>query len=567
MFLKVSIDMPLQWQYNHLVIPLSISIAFVLVLLGLSVRWREHPMTRPYVILMGCALIWLITSLIEIVTLNLQLSLLAADLSFLGTTFVPLAWVSIIMTYNNQGPLLRRWLPWLSIVPLLTNIIIWTNSWHHLWRGDSYRDLTTTWFPISVYNYGPWFYVVHSPYSLLLILGAMFLMWRLYTRRKNYRVPVVIMLTAFNLILVVELLHQAGIDPLPHYTATPLVFPISGSLIAIALFRHHILDLRPIARDLVLENMLELMIVLDNLDRITDFNTTAQRNLFQGHTVVIGMYIGTMLSEWNTETGFTNDTLRINEMTIRQNGEDRIYQIRISPIIESNGEKYGTLLLMRDITSRKQAEKTIYEQVHQMAIMDERQRLARELHDSVSQSLFAARTLADLLPRAIEIKPEKVPDYAFSIQQLIHGATAEMRLILLELYPDALIKTDIGTILKYLCDAHTGSTKTPIDFFAAPQIHLDQESHIMFFRIAQEALHNINKHADANSVRVELTERSGVVQLVIQDNGCGFDPSTITSDHFGLANMAQRANHGHAILKVVSKIDQGTTITLTREPS
>ena len=512
---------------------------------------------------MFCVLVWITTSLLESVILNLQMSLLIADFSFLPITFFPIAWLYLVMTYVGKGKQFYRILPWFIIIPILTNVIIWTNPLHHLWRGDSYRDLATTWFPITIYDYGQWF-TVHLIFSLSLAFFAMFLLIRtLFFREKVYRVQIIILLVALNLPLSIEILHWLGIDPIQHYNASILTFPISGLLVGWVMLRHNFLDLMPIARDLVVESMEDLVLVLDGQRRLIDVNPAVRQDLFQGDRTIVGASIDDLLPEQRDVITkiIKNNALR-EEIEICRDSKPQTYEITISSILHPYIGNAGWLLLLRDITDRKQAEQAYYQQMQQVILLEERQRLARELHDSVNQTLFAARMLADLLPKAIDTKPDKIPEYAINIQQLIHGASAEMRLVLLELYPDALIETDLGTVIKQLCNAYVGSTGTPVDFFATPQIHLEKNAQLAFYRIAQEALHNISKHTQATKVSVKLINSDNIIRLCIQDNGAGFDRNHTPPDHFGLKNMVDRANGVNADIDIVSNINEGTTITV-----
>lgn len=556
-----------QWHYTPLVIPMGFSIGLIIALMVLGYRQRQNPLALPFLLLMGESLIWMSMSLLEVSTLNLELSLFFADASFLGITFLSVTWLYISLIYTGARQHLRRLLPWLLIVPVLTNVIIWTNPLHHLWRGDSYRDLTTTWFPISVYNYGWWFYNVHIPFAFILtFLATFFLLRSLLFRNKVYRVQIIVMLAALYLPLTLDIIDRMGFEPIPYYNSSTLVFPISGLLVGWSLLRLQFLNLMPIARDRVVENMESLMVVLDLQHRVVDVNPAAKRHLMRGKTDIIGMPIQQVFhNDADLVTRIINKVYLNQEIKLDQFGEARTYALQVSPITYRSGGVAGQLLLLNDITERKNTERTLNEQAQQVAILEERQRLAQELHDSVNQTLFAAGALADLLPKAIELKPEKVQEYALSIQQLTHGATAQMRLILLELYPDALIQADLSTILKHLCVAHTGDTGTPIDFTASPHIQLERDDQMAFYRITQEALQNIRKHTEATRIIVKLSKHDDTMILMIQDDGIGFDVTDTPAGHFGLQNMRQRAEAVGARLEIVSAVNQGTKITITKD--
>lgn len=558
-----------QWQYNHLAIPLVLGVLISIILLTLAVRRRGNPLALPFFAFIFCVFILALNSLLEILTLNLELSLFFADLSFLGVTFLAVTWLGVVMTYAGKTKRFMRRLPLIVLIPTLTNIVIWTNPLHHLWRSDSYRDLTTTWFPVSVYNYGPWYYTIHMGYNYLITVISLYMLWMAFTiKGRVYRSQISILASAFLLPYAIEMMNIFGIQPIPHYNSSTLFLPISGAIIAWGFLRYDLLELTPIARDLVVESMRDLMLVLDNQNRIIDINPAAREKLFGGSTRIVGMNLDRLIEHQdNLLSSLQNNHTNHSEVQLESGANEQVYETHFSPITDSSGNTAGQLLILRDITSRKQAEKAFYEQVQQVAVLEERQRLARELHDSVSQSLFAARTLADLLPRAIDKKPEKVSEYAFNIQQLIQGTTAEMRLVLLELYPDALTETELGIIIKHLCDAHTGATGIEVEFKAASQILLESAQQIVFYRITQEALNNIRKHTQATQVKVHLTKSDNIIELLIEDNGVGFDTTQIPTDHFGLKNMRERANSIDAKFEIRSEIDCGTSIKLVKEMS
>jgi len=207
----------------------------------------------------------------------------------------------------------------------------------------------------------------------------------------------------------------------------------------------------------------------------------------------------------------------------------------------------------------------LFEQAQSVAVLHERQRVAQELHDSVNQDLFAASTYADLLPKAISKKPELVPQYAQDISRLIRGAVAQMRMILIELHPSTLVTTGLGVLIQQLCDVFSRQTDIPV-VLSVNDIKIILEEHIQvaLYRIVQEALHNIEKHAEATQVRTILQITDRQVELIVEDNGSGFNMDTITEVHFGLRGMQERAQSIAAEFLIESQIGVGTKISLRK---
>lgn len=206
----------------------------------------------------------------------------------------------------------------------------------------------------------------------------------------------------------------------------------------------------------------------------------------------------------------------------------------------------------------------LYTQSQHVAVLRERQRMAQELHDSVNQHLFAASTYAELLPKALERQPDVVSQYARDIRHLIQSALAQMRMILIELHPDALVKTSLAVILKQLCEAFTRQTGITVDFRANVQAQLVAEEQIAVYRIAQESLHNIEKHAQATQVYVHVQVDAGGLSLYIADDGVGFHRDGITELQFGVKGIEERAHGIGATITIDSIIDKGTEIRLSK---
>ena len=202
----------------------------------------------------------------------------------------------------------------------------------------------------------------------------------------------------------------------------------------------------------------------------------------------------------------------------------------------------------------------LYEQAQFAATIEERQRLARELHDAVTQTLFSSSLIADVLPRLWERNPEEGRRRLEELRQLTRGALAEMRTLLMELRPSALVEVELGDLLRQLSEAFNGRSRIPIQVNIDGSMQISPDVKIGLYRIVQEALNNIAKHAGASQVNLDLRSRPDGLELRIEDNGCGFDLSNISSDHLGLKIMMERSKEIGVQLTVNSQIGVGTTI-------
>jgi signal transduction histidine kinase len=208
----------------------------------------------------------------------------------------------------------------------------------------------------------------------------------------------------------------------------------------------------------------------------------------------------------------------------------------------------------------------LYEQVEQAAVLEERQRLARELHDSVSQALYGivlgtrtARTLLDRESVNEEAKTKLANplDYVLS---LADAGLAEMRALIFELRPDALKTEGLVSALDRMVSAQRARHNLEIEPALCQEPELTLAAKEALYRIAQEALNNIVKHAHAKRVEVRLYEQAGWVRLEVQDDGAGFDPQRDYPGHMGLQSMRERAERLGGALEISSTLEQGTLL-------
>jgi two-component system nitrate/nitrite sensor histidine kinase NarX len=205
----------------------------------------------------------------------------------------------------------------------------------------------------------------------------------------------------------------------------------------------------------------------------------------------------------------------------------------------------------------------LYKDAQTLAVLEERQKLARSLHDAINQSLFSAGLIAEVLPRLWEREPEEARRSLEDLRRLTRGALAEMRSMLVELRPSALTDTDLGDLLRLLGNAFTGRTNVPAVVTVTGGGTLPAEAQVVLYRICQEALNNIAKHAKASAVEIDVRYEPGAVELHIRDNGRGFDSSEQSPPgHYGLSMMRERAETVGALLTVTSQPGHGTELVV-----
>ena len=204
----------------------------------------------------------------------------------------------------------------------------------------------------------------------------------------------------------------------------------------------------------------------------------------------------------------------------------------------------------------------LYGQAQALAVLEERQRLARNLHDAVNQSLFSAGLIAEVLPRLWDRDQVLARQSLEDLRRLTRGAMAEMRALLAELRPSTLTDAELGDLLRLLGNAFTGRTNVPTNVTVVGKGALPAEVQVAIYRVCQEALNNVAKHAGASTVEINLKHEDTAIELSIHDDGLGFVPERTTSGHYGLGMMRERAEAVGALLSITSQPGHGTELTI-----
>jgi PAS domain S-box-containing protein len=324
---------------------------------------------------------------------------------------------------------------------------------------------------------------------------------------------------------------------------------------------------------------------------ITSWNRGAEQLFGYSADEAVGRSIFLIIpSDRRTEEEEVLRRLRLGEKidhfdTIRQSKDGRLIPISltVSPIRDKNGAIIGASKVARDMTERVRAEEEL-RRVNQeledrvrvrtaqraqlfmrlvVAQEDERQRIARELHDQLGQQMTALRlTLETLKPLAVD-RPELYMQVE-ALQELTRKLDQDIAFRVWELTPAVLQDVGLATALEQYVThwSKRFGVHAEVHVIRATGTSLTRDMETTMYRFAQEALNNVAKHAKAGRVDVALEYAPGYVSLIVEDNGIGFTPSAslTTSGGFGLIGMRERAALAGAEFQIESAPDQGTTL-------
>ncbi|PKN94706.1 MAG: hypothetical protein CVU44_02535 [Chloroflexi bacterium HGW-Chloroflexi-6] len=345
------------WSPNAYAALMFISAIVTLALAYAAWRRRTAPGAITFTFLMLSAAEWSASYAISLSILSNQLEpyLFWSNIRYLGISGTPLAWILFALQYAGYEKLLnRRNIALLSIPPIANILLAWTDHWHNLMRGTV--GLTTfgslTLLDVSL---GPawWFYLI---YSYLLVVTGVILLLRALARQNLYRGQAITLMLGALAPVITSVMYATRINPIHPIDLTPFGFVLTGVAFFSAFFRYRALDLTPIARDAVFENMSDGIIVLDTQGRVTDVNPTIESYLQRERASFVGQPVTEAFASLpDFLASLDNSADAKTELAINKNGEWFYFDLRVSSLYDQRGMLRGRLAVWRHVTELHQA--------------------------------------------------------------------------------------------------------------------------------------------------------------------------------------------------------------------
>ncbi len=357
----------MHWQSIPYVSPVVASAVISAWLAFSAWRRRPKPGALSFSLLMLAVAQWSLGYALELLSSNLSTKLFWDNFAWLGAVSVPTAWLIFTLQYSGRTKwLTRRNIIILALEPLITLLLLWTNSQHGL-VNNSVTLNTSGPFSSLVFTYGSWFWINIAYSYLLLLLGTLLICSLIQTFMRTaslYRGQIIALLIAVAVPWIGNVLTTFKWSPFPHLDLTPFTFTVTGIALASSLFRFRLLDIRPVAREVLIENMNDAVLVLDEQNRIIDLNPSAQRIFASAGPELVGQAFTHIFSPFPNLIDRYRSVTEVHEEIVLGEGEaQRFFDLHISPLYQRNRHLTvtGHLVFMSDITESKQAERSLKE--------------------------------------------------------------------------------------------------------------------------------------------------------------------------------------------------------------
>lgn len=344
---------------------LVIQIHIVILLLVASVQvglafmaWRRSaPASRAFVWLTLSGAFWTLTEAFETLSFTAEQQIFWSKVGYIGKESLPVLFLFFALEYAySRQKLGLGWRLLLWVFPVITMLVVMTNDWHGLFWPAYHAVDQYSWL-VLVFDHGSWFWITLVYNYTLILAGSVLLLRVAWRSLLIYRRQGLWILAGVAIPLVANAFYIAGLAPLPGLDLTPLAFAISAVAFALSLYRYHLLDLVPVARDLLIETLDDGVVVLDPQERVVDMNP-ASRLLLSLDDRSLGAPFSQVLPAWQDLPikSQEEDEITRSEVVVGEYSQ-RVIEMVVKSLHDRRGKFIGRLLVLNDISQRKQVEK------------------------------------------------------------------------------------------------------------------------------------------------------------------------------------------------------------------
>jgi len=333
--------------------PYIISFVISLGVLVYTWRFRNVRGAKAYAWYVAGQSLWILGYIFELISQGLDGKIFWDQIQWIAALFITITFPVFAMQYTETKLRRPRLLFGISLaVPLLFFGILLTDNQYHLIYPNPYLDHTFIFSDLK-YDFTRVVYAYTVYGFLITLFGLSFLIRQIIKPHRLYRRQIITVAVGFLIPIFFTILTTAGVEFRPFRDVSPFTFAVGNLIVAWGLFRYHLFDIIPIARDIIVENMLDLIIVLNAQDRIVDVNPAALFALNQKPAQVIGRNAVEVFGEWpELIEKFNKVENASSEVAIKAYGSTFFYEVK-STVLENKNQRYlGRVFVARDITER-----------------------------------------------------------------------------------------------------------------------------------------------------------------------------------------------------------------------
>jgi signal transduction histidine kinase len=473
------------------------------------------------------------------------------------------------------------------IIPISNILLAWTNDWHGwLWKSFNRSEFGNN---TVIFEHGMGYYWA-AVTGFMMILIIILPLWEASRKGPELsRRQARLLFIASLLSVVSAVIYLLGNQRLKGVDWAPIICSVLGIMFILILYGTRLLDLVPIARYTMIEQMSDCVLVLDENNRMVDFNLAAQE-IFEINQNQMGKQIKVILAHWPEIIDlFLPNSNKTSEVTIVHEEKTRVFDTHLTLFTDNSGRPYGKLLMFSDVTKHHQTEQALAQrlfeiqelnknlresqdqvvgQQRRLAKLEERKRLGRDMHDSVNQSIHSlmlfSETLISLLKKD---RTKEAISVAKRVRDSGQRALKEIRLLLFDTQShEADEITDLIAALQERFNFVENRVGIQTDITLDDSLpYIPSEWNENLYWISIEALNNALKHAKTSKVKVFFRCRDRHLEMKIVDNGIGFNTTLLNSGGMGMRTMRERAELLGGELSVTSSPGHGTSVLLRAE--
>jgi PAS domain S-box-containing protein len=353
-------------------------------------RHRRASAGASLAVVLAAAGWWGLAYALELAATELPTKLLWGDAKWLGIALLPPAWYAFVMQYTGRGRWVNRTtMVALAIPPAAVIVLLANRATHDLVR---YYPPSAAVDPAdAIAQVGPlfWPFLV---YADLVVWGCTALfVWTLVRRSRLYWRQSLLLIVTLLLPILANILHNLNVGPFGRVELTPFLLVVTGAVLVWGVFRFRLLDLAPIARSQIFQLMQDAVVVLDPYGRVVDANLAAERLIGQPVGQVVGQPLAQLVPAWTTAISHGHGASSSSDTSSDEAIiAGRAYELTVSALPDRQGQPTGTLLIARDVSERRQAERDLRDSLAREQAATERLSAALQREEAATQQLAAA---------------------------------------------------------------------------------------------------------------------------------------------------------------------------------